>query len=170
MTTPYICASCRGRLSRQYRSLHKLPRDFRAGFISLSTPQQEQGEAAIAKRGDNFRNSQKSPGPDHYTKKSTLEQRRWPHARAARDEILESLFLSPQSQTSTERYKTPYSRWRVEDAAKPGHSNTSTTSSRKSPHDVSRTLAFRRVDIVGRPDITLKRSRPSHSESNDKSQ
>lgn len=172
MTTPYICGICRGSLRRQARTSQKLQWDARASFISLNTPQPERKGATTQNRGEELTNVSRSPGHDQSTKDSTSRRLQWPIARNATDEILESLFLAPRSQTSTGRYKPRYSASKARDGEGVGDegasvSNSSSTATMRLPSDVSKVIeekySFRRLDMARKPRIsTLKRLSAHH--------
>ncbi|KAI9878647.1 MAG: hypothetical protein M1830_000318 [Pleopsidium flavum] len=129
MTTPYICGRCRGRLPRQVWTFQKLQPGTRAGFTTFNTPLPEHKEADTPEGGEGLTNVPRSPDRVESTKISNSRQSQWPIARTATDEILESLFLTPRTQTSTGRYKTRYSASSARDGESRGNDDGSVSNS-----------------------------------------
>ena len=169
MTSPYICASCRRLVSKAWR-IRKVQWDSRASFISFSQPQPANKGAATTKKGDEHTHSRRTPGRSKGTEESNPRQHQWPLARNSRDDILESLFLSPRDKTENGvrngRYSAPKAR--NSDTGEDGTLTSSTSSldpegNNSSPTEV--TPSFRRLSIPRKPPVTtLKRLRTQRRE------
>jgi len=167
MTTPYICASCR-RLGGKVRRIRKLQWDSRASFISFNQPQPAHDGAATPQKGDERTNSRPSSGRKRATKPSIPGQQQCPLARNSRDDILESLFLSPRDETSNGVYKGRYSAPNSKDSdvtSENGNLNTRPLSpdlKSNNSNPTERTPSFRRLSKVRRPPITTLKKLPVH--------
>ena len=167
MTSPYICASCRT-LAGKGRTIGKLQWDFRASFISFNQSQPAHEGALITERGNERTNSQRDSDRSRDTRAAIPRQHQWPLARNSRDDILESLFLSPRNETSREVYKGRYSAPRTkgsdatsEDRTPAGGPSTLDPESGDS-NPTERGPSFRKISRVRRPPITTLKKLPGH--------
>lgn len=162
MTTPYLCVSCR-RLGVKARKIRKPQWDSRASFISFNQPQPAHEGAATAQQGDERTSLQRSSSRNKALKASTPRHQQWPLARNSRDDILESLFLSPRDETSNGVRKGRYSASQSKDSdatSENGRPNSRPLLLDFTP--TQRTLSFRRLSKVRRPPITTLKRLPVH--------
>lgn len=167
MSSPYICASCR-RAGKSAGWLGKLQWDSRASFISLNPPQPGHDGAATTQRGDEYANLPRSSGRNRATKASIPKQQQWPLARNSRDDILESLFLSPRNENTDGVYKGRYSASKAKesDATSENGSLSSQTLSldpgSSASNSTERGPSLRRPAKVRGPPITTLKRLPVH--------
>ncbi len=167
MTTPYICVSCR-RLGVKARKIRKPQWDSRASFISFNQPQPAHDGAATAQKGDEGTSLQRSSGRNKATNAPTPRHQQWPLARNSRDDILESLFLSPRDETSNGVRRGRYSASQSRDSDAPSENRSpnsrplSLDTRAKDSNPTERTPSFRRLSRVRRPPITTLKRLPVH--------
>ncbi len=152
MTTPYICASCR-RLTGQYRKSRNFQWTIRAAFVSLNTLQSELRGAPTTETGEK---PTAVPRP-HLKSRSIPRHAEWPLATNSTDHILESLFLSPRSESSHASHKSRQSP----SGAKDGESLDD--GSQNASKSTLEELGFKRPERWRKtPITTLKRLRTHH--------